>query len=173
MKDEHYYDLDYWKAFDGPFPQMVFADNARGLFSFLVKARTGFYGHFMWLIAKNTLASQWFYFQRQTFEHYAGAHLTLVANPKWSEMDCFTMLVAINKDLDLPAWQTRYDVIGVIGELFGFKWMNRKKLYFCSERGKYLKLVDSTYDLVSPDPQELRDWSKRAGFTVTGRYSPD
>ncbi len=174
MRDEHYYDLDYWKSFDGPFPQCVFADNAQGIFSLLVKKRTsGYYGHFCWLIQKNVLASQWFYFQRQTLDHYKGAHLTFVANEKWGDLERLNMLIAINKDLDLPAWQTRYDVIGVIGELLGFKWMNRKGLDFCSERGRYLKIIDPRYDLQHPDPQELREWTKRAGYTVTGRYSPD
>jgi hypothetical protein len=171
---EEYHDLDYWKNFDGPFPQMVFADNAQGLFSLLVKKRTsGYYGHFMWLVGKNQLASQWFYFQRQTLDHYAGAHLTFVADPKWPEIDRLTMLRAITLDLDKPAWQTRYDVIGVLGELFGCEWMNRKGLKFCSERGDYIKLVDPAYTLKAPDPQELRNWCKTHGFCVTGRYSPD
>jgi len=172
--DEHYHDLEYWKAFDGPFPQMVFADNAQGIFSLLVKKRTsGYYGHFMYLVAKNQLASQWFYFQRQTLDHYAGAHLTFVADPKWTELDRLVMLTAITVDLEKPPWQTRYDVIGVIGELFGLGWMNRDKLNFCSERGDYLKLVDPAYKLKHPDPQELRNWCKKAGYVVTGRYSPD
>lgn len=171
---DEYHDLDYWKNFDGPFPQMVFSDNAQGIFSLLVKKRTsGYYGHFMWLIGKNQLASQWFYFQRQALDHYAGAHLTFVADPKWSELDRKVMLVAITLDLEKSAWQTRYDVIGVLGELFGLDWMNRKGLKFCSERGDYIKLVDQRYNLKAPDPQELRDWTKKAGFQVTGRYSPD
>jgi hypothetical protein len=169
MNEEHYYNLDYWKAFDGPFPQLVFADSAQGIFSLLVKKRTGgYYGHFCILIDKNQLASQWFYFQRQTLDHYAGAHLTFVANPMWTDMDRLKMLVDINKDLALPPWKTRYDVIGVIGELLGLGWMNRKGLDFCSERGKYLP----GYNLNHPDPQDLREWTKQAGYTVTGRYSP-
>lgn len=171
---EHYHDLEYWKNFDGPFPQMVFADNAQGIFSLIVKKKTGgFYGHYMILIAKNQLASQWFYFQRQTLDHYAGAHLTFVADPKWSELDRLTMLEAINNDLDKPAWQTRYDVIGVLGELLGLDFLNRKGLKFCSERGDYLGRVNLKYNLTHPDPQELRNWTKKAGFQVTGRYSPD
>lgn len=37
---DEYHDLDYWKNFDGSFPQMVFSDNAQGIFSLLVKKRT-------------------------------------------------------------------------------------------------------------------------------------
>jgi len=171
--DEHYYDLEAWKLFDGPFPQMVFADNAQGIFSLLVKKRTsGYYGHFMWLVGKNEIASQWFYFQRQTLDHYVGAHLTFVANPKWTELDRLTILTAINIDLEKFKWKTRYDVIGVVGQLFGFDWMNRDSLSFCSERGGYIELVEP-YDPEHPDPQELREWTKRTGYTVTGRYSPD
>jgi hypothetical protein len=171
---DDYYDLEAWKLFDGPFPQMVFADNAQGIFSLLVKKRTsGYYGHFMWLIGKNQLASQWFYFQRQALDHYAGAHLTFVADPKWTELDRLTMLTAINNDLAKPWYKTLYDIPGVVGELFGWDWLNLPGFDFCSERGDYLTMVGPTYNLKHPDPQELREWTKRAGNTVTGRYSPD
>lgn len=169
-----YYPLQFWKAFDGPFPQMMFCDNARGLFSFGVKLRSrGFYGHFCWLVGKDLLASQGWWFQRQTLDHYEGAYLKFVHNPNWTDLDRIKLLAAIKTDLDLPAWKTRYDVLGVIGELLGIKWMNRKGLYFCSERGKYLALVDPLYNLKHPTPSELNLWSKNSGrFEVIGRHSP-
>ncbi|MFH2073906.1 MAG: hypothetical protein ABIJ57_00975 [Pseudomonadota bacterium] len=168
------YPLKYWKDFNGPFPQMVFADNARGLFSTAVKIKTkGFYGHFCWLIGRNEIASQWFYFQRQTLDHYEGAYLKFVHNPAWTDLDRIKMLAAINADLDLCPWKTRYDVIGVIGELFGIKWLNRKRFDFCSERGKYLAEVDPAYDLKHPTPKDLNMWTKKDGrFEVTGRFAP-
>jgi hypothetical protein len=168
------YPLEYWKDFAGPFPQMVFADKVRGLFAYGVKVKTqGYYGHFCWLIGPNEIASQWWWFQRQKLEHYRDCYLKFVHNPHWTEMQRLNLLVAINKDLDLSKWKTRYDVVGVIGELFDWKWLNRRGLYFCSERGSYLKLVDPLYTLVHPDPTELNEYTKGCGlYEVSGRYSP-
>jgi hypothetical protein len=168
------YPLEYWKDFSGPFPQMVFCDNARGLFSTAVKIKTvGFYGHFQWLVDVNVIASQSWYFKRHSLDDFSGCYMKFVHNPNWTDMQRTNLLVAINKDLNLSPWQTRYDVWGVIGELLGIPWMNRKGLYFCSERGAYLKLVDPEYSLVHPDPSELNLYTKNSGiYEVTGRYSP-
>ena len=167
--------LEYWQDFDGPFPQMIFCDNARGFFSLGVKLRTkGCYGHFCWLIGKNAIASQSWWFQRQRLDHYAGAYLKFVHNPSWTPGQRARLLSAIHADLDLSPWKTRYDAIGVLGELLGIKWMNRRGLYFCSERGSYLKLVDPAYHLEHPTPSELNAWTKRTGrFEVSGRYIPE
>jgi hypothetical protein len=169
------YPLEYWQNFEGPFPQMVFCDNARGLFSLAVKKKTkGFYGHYMILIGKDELASQWFYFQRQKLDHYTGAYLKFVHNPFWTDLERLKMLIAIKEDLDKPWYKTLYDVPGVIGELFGVNWMNLPGFDFCSERGRYLKLVDPRYDLKHPTPTELNLWTKGDGrFEVTGRYTPE
>jgi hypothetical protein len=167
--EEHFYPMEYWKNFSGPFPQLIFCDNATGFFSLFVKRKTrSFYGHFCFLIAKDAIASQWFYFQRQTLDHYAGAYLTFVSDPKWTDTDRVKMLVDIHNDLSLPWHKTLYDVPGVVGELLGLNWMNLPGFDFCSERGRYLP----GYDLRHPDPGELREWTKRRGFTVTGRYAP-
>ena len=167
------YPLEYWKDFDGPFPQMVFADNARGLFSLGVKLKTkGFYGHFCWMIGRNEIASQWFYFQRQTLDHYEGAYLKFVHNPSWTDLDRIKILVAILNDLALPWHKTLYDVPGVLGELLGIS-INLPWFDFCSERGKYLAEIDPAYDLKHPTPKDLNLWTKDSGrFEVLGRYSP-
>jgi hypothetical protein len=168
------YPLEYWKDFSGPFPQLVFGFKPGGLFAFGVASRTkGMWGHFMWLVDKDVLASQSLWFGRHSIDDYSSCLLKFVHNPSWTDMQRINLLVAINKDLDLSPWETRYDVWGVIGELLGIKWMNRKGLYFCSERGAYLKLVDPAYDLVHPDPSQLNIWTKESGrYEVVGRYAP-
>jgi hypothetical protein len=167
--------LEYWKTFPGPYPQMVFCDNARGFFSLGVKVRTrGFYGHFMWMVGKNELASQWWYFQRQELDHYEGCYLKFISKPSWTDEQRRILLKAINADLDLSPWKTRYDVLGVIGQLFGCGWLRRTNLYYCSERADYLELIDGTYGLKHPTPSELNAWTKQSGkFEVTGRYTPE
>jgi hypothetical protein len=169
------YPLEYWQAFSGPFPQMVFVDRTSGMFALAVKAKTkGIYGHFCWLVGPDELASQWFWFRREHLEHYKGAYIKFVHNPNWTDLDRIALLTAIKIDLALPWYKTRYDVIGIIGELFGIKWMNRPGLDFCSERGRYLSLVDPQYNLAHPDPTQLNLYTKSSGkYEVTGRYIPD
>ena len=167
------YPLEYWKDFPGPFPLMAFSDNARGIFSLGVKLKTkGYYGHFMWLIGPNELASQHWCFQRQKLDHYHGCYLKFVHNPLWSDLDRIKMLVAIKSDLALPWYKALYDAPGVLGELLGIP-INLRCFDFCSERGKYLAEVDPAYDLKHPTPKDLNLWTKDSGrFEVLGRYSP-
>ena len=169
------YPLEYWQNFSGPFPQMVFADRTSGLFALGVKIKTkGVYGHFCWLIGPDELASQWFWFRRENLAHYKGAYMKFVHNPNWSDLDRIKMLAAIKNDLSLPWYKTLYDVPGIVGELFGWDWFNLPGFDFCSERGKYLSLVDPQYDLRHPDPTELNLFTKNSGrYEVSGRYMPD
>jgi hypothetical protein len=169
------YPLEYWQNFSGPFPQMVFADRTSGVFALGVKLKTkGIYGHFCWLIGPDELASQWVWFRREKLDHYKGCYLKFVHNPSWTDLDRIKMLAAIKNDLALPWYKTLYDVPGIVGELFGLDWFNLPGADFCSERGKYLALVDQQYNLVHPDPTELNLWTKNSGrFEVSGRYTPD
>jgi hypothetical protein len=163
------YPLEYWKEFPGPFPQLCFVDNAFGGFSLLVKKKThGPYGHFMYLIGKNRLASQWWYFQLQKLDQYEGDYIKFVDIPAWTDGQRTEMLRAINADLDLPWYRTLYDIPGVIGEWFGWNWCNLPGFDFCSERGKYIP----GYDLKHPSPVELDQWTRTHGGSVTGRYNP-
>jgi hypothetical protein len=163
------YPLEGWKAYAGPFPLLCFVDNAYGAFSLAVKTKThGPYGHFMYLIGKDQLASQWWYFQRQTLDHYKGAYIKFVGNPSWTDDQRDAILKAINKDLDKPWYQTLYDVPGVIGEWLGIP-LNLPGFDFCSERGRYLP----GYDLKHPSPVELDLWTrKQGGYKVIGLYNP-
>lgn len=173
MPDQNF-TLDYWKSFPGPFPQLLFFDNAFGGFSFLVKNKThNPYGHFAWLIGPDDIASQWWYFRQENFDHYRKAYIKVVGNPLWTDFDREKLISAIETDLSKPWWKTIYDVPGVaIGELFGINFQI-PWLYFCSERGEYLKLIYSNYDLKHPDPGELDHWTRGIeGFEVTGRYWP-
>jgi hypothetical protein len=169
------YPLEYWQNFDGPFPQMVFVDRTAGAFALGVKIKTkGIYGHFCFLVGPDELASQWFWFRRENLAHYKGAYMKFVHNPSWTDLERIKLLVAIKTDLALPWYKTLYDVPGIIGELFGLDWFNLPGADFCSERGKYLKLVDPKYDLVHPDPSQLNLFTKNSGlYAVSGRYAPE
>lgn len=174
---ERYLTLDDIKAIPpGAYPFMVFVDNIRGFFSLGVKIRTkGSYGHYMWLTAPDTFASQWFYYKLFKVDDFKGESLKLVYNPAWTDKERDILTAAILIDLKKPWYRTMYDVPGMFGELLGIDRINMPGLDFCSERGKYLKLIDPKYDLKSPTPQQLNDWTKanQDRYKVYGRYTPD
>lgn len=174
---ERVFTLDDIKSIPpGAYPFMVFCDNVRGLFSLGVKIRTkGVYGHYMWLIAPDTFASQWFYFRLFTVDNFKNETLKLVYNSKWTDKERDILNSAILNDLKKPWYRTLYDVPGIFGQLLGIDRIQMPGLDFCSERGKYLKLIDPKYDLKSPTPTELNNWTKANPdrYQVFGRYCPD
>jgi len=174
---ERYLSLDEIRGIPvGMYPLMVFSDNIRGLFSLGVKIRThGSYGHFMWLVAPDTLASQWLYYRLFTLDHFEGSTMKLVYNPNWTDKEREILTSAILFDLKKPWYRTLYDVPGILGELLGLDWINMTCLNFCSERGRHIKLVDPEFDLRSPTPAQLNSWTKARPdrYKVFGRYTPD
>lgn len=158
------------------YPLMVFSDSVRSFFSLGVKIRTkGSYGHFMWLIGPDELASQWFIFRRFKVDHYRNSILKLVHNPQWSPAGKAVLLTAIQKDLAKPWIKTRYDALAILGQLVGLKWIQTPWLKICSDYASYLGLVDSEYDLKYPSPVDVNQWTKEHNppYEVYGRYMPD
>lgn len=163
------------------YPFIVFADNIRGFFSLGVKIRTkGSYGHLMWMIGPDRLASQWFYFREFHFDHFAGCNMKLVNNPDWTALDRVNILAAILTDLHKPWYKTLYDVPAILGQLIGWDWLQLKKNRICSECINYLTLVDPEFNKWfkvehTPTPSDVNAWTKARPdrYKVFGRYSPD
>jgi hypothetical protein len=177
MSDEHYMTIHDMMAIPcKDYPLLVFADNVRGLFSMIVKNRTkSAWGHTMWLIGPNELASQWFYFKCFTLRHYDFCNLKLVHNPSWTIEEKDKIIKYIVRDLNKPWYKTLYDIPGVIGQLIGLPRLVQLPWFdYCSETVDYLSLVDRDYNLKSPNPGEVNEWTKARGdrYKVYGRYSP-
>jgi len=182
MTEERYLTLEEIKQIPAEeYPFMVFADNIRGFFSLGVKLRTkGSYGHFMWLIGQDRLASQWLYFREFGLDHFSGCALKLVSNPDWAQ-DQRNLIISANEiDLMLPWYKTLYDFPAIIGQLLGLDWLQWKKKRICSECVEYLRLVDDEAkewlrEEHTPTPADVNAWTKaRTGkYVVKGRYSPD
>ena len=173
MSDAFYTLDEIRENFNGP--ELVFADNPRGLFGFGIKLKTrGTYSHFCWRIGPDRIANQTLTFQDVPLDSFRGYHLKFVSNPDWTVLQKANLTNAILSDLSLPWYSTLYDVPGVVFRLFGLRW-NLGKAFFCSERGSYLALVDPEYALKSPTPTELNLWTKARGdrYKVMARYSPD
>lgn len=162
-------------------PMPVLSDNLRNPVSAMIKAHTkGCYSHMMWLIAPGLLASmQTNGFKRVKLESFLNDdRLKLWWCPEWMDSDRSAILSAINKDLSKKWWQgNRYDFLSYIGYLTGLKWIQSpdKDVDVCSDKGKYISLVDKDYKLVNPDPQEVNKWleAHQPKYQVYGRYTPD
>jgi hypothetical protein len=175
MNDDFCYPLERFKTYRPPYPRLVFADNAFGLFALGVRTKTkGAYSHFMWEIGPGEIASQSLYFKKESLDHFRNYHLKFVSSLYWTDRDRSNLLAAIRSDLSLPWYSTLYDIVGVIGEFLGIDGLNIPGLNFCSERGSYLMIAEPHYNLVSPTPSKLNLWTKQSGrFEVDGRYAPD
>lgn len=161
-------------------PMVVLSDNLRNIVSAGIKAHTkGCYGHLMILIAPGTLASmQTNGFRKFKLESFLNDdRLKLWWCPEWTEKDRAVIQSAIKKELDQKWWQgNRYDFLSYIGQLTGWKWIQSpfKNVDVCSDKAKYLSLVDPDYDLKNPDPQEVNKWLEaHPKYRVYGRYTPD
>ena len=162
-------------------PMIILSDNLRNIVSAGIKAHTkGCYGHLMILIAPGTLASmQTNGYKRVKLSSFLDDdRLKLWWCPTWTDKDRAKIQDAIKKELDKRWWQgNRYDFISYIGQLTGLKWIQSpfKGVDVCSDKGKYLKLVDGDYNLVNPDPEEVNKWLEdhKPKYQVYGRYTPD
>ena len=155
------------------------------LFGFLIGLLTkDFWSHFMWLVSPTEFASQWFWFKLFPVRHFNKHSIKFFYNPLWTSRERALLKAAIAAELSRPRWQTRYDVIGVIGEAFGWDWMNRKRLDFCSEKISILSMVDKSCrawlkDSPSPTPEQCNTWLKQQKnpdgspkYLVWGRVQP-
>ncbi len=160
-------------------PMVVLCNGYLSLFGILICSVTqSFWSHAMWLTSPKEFASQWFWFRSFPVEHFAKYSLKLWYNPDWTPEQRTILQAEIWDRLKLPAWKTRYDVLGVIGEAMGVKWLNRKGLDFCSESIKMLALVDPEFkkwfeEIKNPTPEELNTWFKtHLKYQVWGRIQP-
>ena len=160
-------------------PMAVFAFNPSSVFTLGVAARTsGDWSHFMWMIKPGVFASQGLWFQQKTLEDYKKYILKFVYNPSWSELDKKILIESLLRDLAKSPWETRYDVLALLGHLTGLKWIQSGRFEICSDSADHLKLVDGRYDLKDPDPTDVNEWMKKYqlsianlnGYLVYGRY---
>ena len=160
-------------------PMVCLTNGYMSLFGFMICTATqAFWSHAMWLISSAEFASQWFWFKSFPIDYYNRHSIKLWYNPDWTLEERTILQAAIWDRLKLPWWKTRYDVIGVIGEVIGVKWLNRKNLDFCSESIRMLSLVDLEYRIwldriKNPTPEQINVWLKQCPrYQVFGRVQP-
>jgi hypothetical protein len=159
-------------------PMPVLSDNLRNICSAGIKAHThGNYSHFMWLISPGTFASmQTNGYKMVKLEDFIGSdRLKFWYFPMWSDADRLKVRHAINKELNRPWWKNRYDFFSYLGHLTGLRWIQSPWSDVCSDKAKFLKLVEKDFRLVSPNPEEVNHWLEtiKPRAQIYGRYTPD
>ncbi len=159
-------------------PMPVLSDNVRNIFSAGIKAHIhGCYGHFMWLIAPGTFASmQTNGYKMVKMEDFIGTdRLKFWYFPNWTVEQKAKVQKAIRAELKRPWWKNRYDFLSYIGHLTGWKWIQSPFSDVCSDKGKFIGLNESDFNLRYADPENINDWleSVKPRALVYGRYTPD
>jgi len=157
-------------------PMVVLSDNMRSLFSWGIKVHeSGCYNHLMWLIPGQKVASQNLFFETQPIKDYFKKYrLKFWHNPSWTMGDRAQIVSAITRDLKDPWYRRIYDAPAIIGQALKIPWFQMPGIDICSDKGKYLRLVDSTYPLTHPSPEQVNAWlNTQSRYQVYGRYVPD
>lgn len=160
-------------------PMPVLSDNLRNVVSAGIKAHThGCYGHFMWLIEPGILASMGGSgFKKIPLDDFLPDNrLKFWWGVSWSAQDREKIKTAIRKELADKWWQgNRYDFLSYIGHLTGWRWIQSPWADVCSDKAKYIAMVDPAYNLQNPDPEDVNRWleNNKPRYQIYGRYTPD
>ena len=147
-------------------PMMVISDNLQGLFGLLIKLVTkSFYSHFMWMHEPGMMATQAWWFHEAPVTSFKRNSLKVFWCPTWTPDQRASLVQVIDGCLGKSWWDTRYDVLGVIGQLLGLDWLQSKKHQFCSEHIAKLALIDQEAlewlkQCSTPTPEEVNVWLK-------------
>lgn len=157
-------------------PMVVFSDNLRSFFSSAIKQHSeGNYNHLMWLVRPGIIASQNYLFQSQPVQDYFnGFRMKFWHCPTWTAEQRNTIINTIESDLKKPWYRRIYDFPAIIGQAIGITSIQTPGIDICSDKAKYLELVDLYYCLKHPSPEQVNHWlMERREYEVYGRYMPD
>lgn len=158
-------------------PMFVLSDNMRSLMSWGIKVHErGSYNHIMLLMPGGRVATQDLTFREvPVTEYLKGRHrLKFWHCPLWTVDQRHTILANVYRDLDRPWYKRIYDPLAIVGQLVRLDWIQTPGLDICSDKARYLALVDPLYDLAHPDPENVNRWLEESRrYQVYGRYIPD
>ncbi len=138
-------------------PLLVLSDEVRGPISFLIKVHSkGNYGHTMWLIEPDVLASQGSLYRRVPLKKYlTGRHRLKFWQPDLTGTEKIELIETINKALNRPWWFRTYDYVGILGQLFKLKSIQMPFQNYCSEQDARFIRKYITEIPLRPSPSEL------------------
>jgi hypothetical protein len=158
-------------------PMMVFSDNLRSLISWGIKMHEkGNYNHAMWYLGNGKVASQNLLFEIEPIKNYwSKCRLKFWHAPLWSREMRRKIKREIIYDTNKRWYKRLYDPLAIVGQALHLDWLQTPGFDICSDKAKYLAILDPLYDLEHPDPEDVNRWlEKNQGrYQVYGRYVPD
>jgi len=179
ISEEVYIYDDIMKIDPKYLPLPTFCFNPCSPFTLGVAKKTeGDWSHFMWMTAPGVFASQSWWFMTKSIDDYRNYTMKFIYNPSWTATQRKAILDSLLLDLAKPKWETRYDVLALLGHLVGLRWLQSKRFEICSDSADHIKHADNRYDLKDPDPSEVNAWMKfhrwsadnPNGYLVLARY---
>lgn len=154
------------------FPMVVLADNRKSFFSKAIKAHThGQYSHAMWMREPFLVVSQNGRLAEKYITDYLQPwyRLKFFSYPEMSEREESEIHQCLNAQL---ARRSRYDWLGIFGQLFNIRKLNFSSRYYCSEAvwEPFVKVWG--YKQTYPSPSELDSRLPRIGWEIVGIYDP-
>jgi hypothetical protein len=143
---------------EAKFPYLTLTCNYYNWIPMIIRKRTKHsYTHSMTLKESNKFASQDFKgFRLVDVSKYINPRkhrIKLWYNPSWTDTQIELMRELLEKQVEKKG---KYDWLGVIGQLFGARWLNSKKKNYCSEQvASVIRLVDPEFTLKKPSPADL------------------
>jgi len=127
-------------------PLIVLTDNQRGFLSWGIKAHSkGLYSHSMEMHRPGFLATQNWLYKEVPLKKYMLPHYRMKfwKPKKISNAQRNKWIASVQKDLAAPWWERRYDLLGIIGQLFFLRFINNPWTKYCSERvaGRMRKIL--------------------------------
>ena len=156
-------------------PYVVFEADNEGWISFLIRKVAGQYNHAMWLTPKG-FASQGLRFSYVPTAKYMrrGIKMKFFKIVDMTDEEQAAIYTLIEKRVNAPWWRSRYDFLGIFGQLIGIRKLNNPFTSYCSEQ----MADDLTLTMVNikgkPTPEELEEFIKvHPRFEYVGHWIGD
>ena len=156
-------------------PMLVLSGNNHSFLNFAIERRTwSHYAHMMWLHRPGFFATQDWWYREVPVRKYDGVRLKLWRSKAWRPQDKIQIMHRIDAELQKPKWQTRYDLLAIVGQLLGNVHIQTPWTNICSDWANLLKLSDRDYYLDHPSPGDVNKWLKgHEKYECFTRYIPD
>jgi hypothetical protein len=143
------------------YPLPIVCYDIGAFFTFAVAKRTdGDYSHFMWLIGPDEFATQGWWFQSKPVDAYSSYIIKAWYNPWWTPAQRAAVIKSLRDDLAKSPWETRYDVLALVGHLLGIKWIQSGRFEICSDSIDHIKHAGDQYDLKDQNPSQINAYFK-------------
>jgi hypothetical protein len=159
-------------------PCIVLVDNMQSWLSWRIKAHTkGNYSHVMWMVRPFHFLSQdvGHGFREVPLADYMKPYIRMkFVQPAFTQAELLQLQVILATKLEHGK---EYDLLGIIGQRLGLKWLQNPKKDYCSEGvAKDMAEIDYPIDFgIAPSPSDINCITKanQQHFKVIGLYQEE